>query len=187
MCDDKCMPTTALTREAKYQIILQRDDQYDGSFFFAVKTTGIYCRPSCPARRPLQKNCLFFATIQAAIVQGFRACKRCRPDEPKADRTDLILTRIDTHESSVDELAALASISQRQLRRLVQSRTGATPFQLQQAKRLSRARELLTSTQMSITDVTFDAGFSSVRQFNDIFKRTYGVSPRVLRKKLQGN
>jgi AraC family transcriptional regulator of adaptative response / DNA-3-methyladenine glycosylase II len=175
-------------RSKYYQIIQRRDERYDDKFFFAVKTTGIYCRPSCPARRPLLENCLFFPNVQATEAAGFRPCKRCKPDRPKGEPVQPILDRMMAGELSDNEsiqgLATDVGLSARHLRRLIKHRTDTTPFRLDQARHLRYAKELLITTDLSVIEVAFRSDFRSVRQFNHSFKRTYGLSPRDLRKSI---
>lgn len=131
---------TTLT-DNRYQIILRRDEHYDDVFFFAVKTTGIYCRPSCAARRPLPQNCTFFSSTKEAEAGGFRACRRCKPKEPKINGTERILNFL-SEGASRNELTTNLHLTDRHLRRLVKQATGSTPFQLEQLRRLQRDGQL---------------------------------------------
>lgn len=165
-----------------YAKILMRDEQYDDVFFFAVTSTGIYCRPTCPARRPLQKNCRFFETAQEAESNGFRACKRCRPDRPKHDIVDKVVSRL---HHTIEKPHDNSQFSERQLRRLVKYRTGKTPSQLVRMQQLARARYLLKHTDLPVVNIAFQLEFTSLRQFSHAFKKAYGISPRQMRQQLE--
>lgn len=158
---------------------------YDGIFYFGVKTTGVYCRPSCSFPSPLQKNCSFFTTIQKAKSHGYRACNHCHPDRLKNDLSLEILNKIDSgaiNDKGVHGLANSFHISERHLRRIVQDRTGSSPLQLNKIKQLDAAKLLVTQTKLPIIDIAFSTNFSSLRQFNDTFKATFKTSPREMRK-----
>ena len=164
-------------------------------FFVGVTSTGIYCRPICPAKTPKEANCRFFDTPQEAEQAGFRPCLRCRPElAPGSAPVDdaqriaqLIVQRLE--EGSLDEKAGLEEIadqfelSSRQIRRIVQKELGVPPIQLLLTRRLLLAKQLLTETTLPITEVAFASGFSSLRRFNDAFTRRYGMPPTRLRKK----
>ena len=169
-----------------YRIICARDEQYDDRFVFAVTTTGIYCRPSCPAKRPLRKNCQFFGTGKMAAAQGFRPCKRCRPDRQKDYTSAHIIAQIaelDLSDSPRSSAFAQANqLSERQLRRLIKQQTGHTLLQLMQRKRLQLAKRLLVTTDLHIVDIAFRAEFTSLRQFNRAFKKRFATSPTRLRQ-----
>jgi len=168
-----------------YTIILVRDERYDDTFFFGVTSTGIYCRPSCPARRPLQKNCQFFTTLREAENSGFRACKRCRPDRPKNIMATLLYASLslDLNIPDVRELADSFKLSERQFRRTIKRHTQATPLQIYRRQQLAYAYQLLRNTSLRIVDITYQANFKSVRQFNNLFKQYYNLSPSEIRKK----
>lgn len=171
--------------DTRYQIIQRRDERYDEVFFFAVKTTGIYCRPSCAARRPLPQNCLFFSSTQDAEKGGFRACKRCRPNEPKVNSVETILHQLKEGYDTA-ELATNFQLTDRHLRRLVKQATGTTPFRLEQLRRLQLAKNMLLRTDLPVITIAFQTDFSSVRQFNYAFKQAYGYSPRQIRHSQKG-
>jgi AraC family transcriptional regulator of adaptative response / DNA-3-methyladenine glycosylase II len=158
-----------------------------------VTSTGIYCRPSCPARTPKPENVRFFAVPAAAVAAGFRACRRCRPDRVAtrphiADDTGLVdraLTLI--AQGTVDDvgvagLAERLAVSERHLHRLLVASVGAGALALAQARRAQAARTLLEQTPLSVTDVAFASGFGSLRQFNDVMRAEYGASPSALRR-----
>jgi AraC family transcriptional regulator of adaptative response / DNA-3-methyladenine glycosylase II len=178
--------------EACYRAVKSRDRRFDGVFVTAVHTTGIYCRPSCPARTPGFANVSFFPTSAAAQGAGFRACKRCLPDAtPGSPEWDL---RADvagramrlTADGLVDRegvpgLAARLGYSPRQLGRILTAELGAGPLALARARRAQIARVLIETTGLSLADVAFAAGFASVRQFNDTIREVYAASPTELR------
>ena len=174
-----------LNKATEYRAILKRDKKYDGIFYFAPKTTRIYCRPSCSAQHPLQKKCSFFGTVEDAQLQGYQACKRCHPGRLKDGLSLEILGHIDAgaiNDQGVHGLADSLHISERHLRRIVQARTGTSPLRLNKAKRLATAKLLITQTELPIIDVAFTSEFSSLRQFNDVFKDTFNISPSEMRK-----
>jgi AraC family transcriptional regulator of adaptative response / DNA-3-methyladenine glycosylase II len=177
-----------------YKALTARDPRFDGTFFVGVTSTGIYCRPICPAKTPKQKNCRFFASAQAAEHERFRPCLRCRPElapgnAPIDDAqriAQLIVQRLE--DSGFDDIAGLEAIaaqfgrSSRQIRRIVQNELGVPPIQLILTRRLLLAKQLLTETRLPITDVAFASGFASLRRFNDAFRSRYGLAPSGLRK-----
>ena len=166
-----------------YNALTARDSRFDGVFFVGVTSTGIYCRPICPAKTPKAANCRFFDTPQEAEQAGFRPCLRCRPElAPGSAPVDdaqriaqLIVQRLE--EGQLDEKAGLEAIadqfelSSRQIRRIVQKELGVPPIQLLLTRRLLLAKQLLTETTLPITEVAFASGFSSLRRFNDAFSQ----------------
>jgi AraC family transcriptional regulator of adaptative response / DNA-3-methyladenine glycosylase II len=179
-------------REACYRAVKSRDRRFDGVFVTAVHTTGIYCRPSCPARTPGYANVSFFATAAGAQAAGFRACKRCLPDAtPGSPEWDL---RADvagramrlTADGVVDRegvpgLAGRLGYSTRQLGRILTAELGAGPLALARARRAQIARVLVETTDLGFADIAFAAGFTSVRQFNQTLREVYAASPTQLR------
>jgi AraC family transcriptional regulator of adaptative response / DNA-3-methyladenine glycosylase II len=176
----------------RYRVIQSRDRRFDGHFVTAVRSTGIYCRPSCPARTPKEANVTFFATSAAAHEAGYRACKRCLPEaapgSPQWDIRGDIAARamrliIDgvVDREGVPGLARRLGYSPRHLTRLLTAELGAGPLALARAQRAHTARALLVGTDLPIADVAFSAGFSSVRQFTDTIGEVFGMSPRDLR------
>jgi AraC family transcriptional regulator of adaptative response / DNA-3-methyladenine glycosylase II len=168
------------------------DPRLDGWVFVGVKTTGIYCRPSCPARTPKRENVRFFATAAAAQAAGFRACKRCRPDatpgSPDWDlRADLVGRAMRliadgvVDREGVGGLAARLGYTERHIHRQLMATVGAGPLALARAQRAQTARILLETTAVPITGVAFAAGFQSVRQFNATVREVFALSPRELR------
>lgn len=168
------------------------DPRFDGWVFCAVKTTGIYCRPSCPARTPKRENVAFFATAASAQRAGFRACKRCRPDatpgSPEWDlRADLVGRAMRliadgmVDRNGVSGLAQHLGYTERHLRRQLMAVVGAGPLELARAQRAQSARILIETTTLPITEVAFGAGFQSVRQFNATIQEVFALTPSELR------
>ncbi len=175
-----------------YLAVQSRDPRFDGWFVTAVTSTGIYCRPSCPARTPFRRNVRFLPTAAAAQRAGFRACKRCRPDatpgSPQWDaRADVVARAMRLigdgviDRSGVPGLAAELGYSVRQVERLLVAEVGAGPVALARAQRAQTARVLIETTALPMAEVAFAAGFASIRQFNDTVHAVFGVSPTVLR------
>ncbi|MGH8176979.1 MAG: AlkA N-terminal domain-containing protein [Steroidobacter sp.] len=172
---------------------LSRDARFDGRFFIAVTTTGIYCRPVCPAPSPKQSNVRYYPTAAAAAEAGFRPCLRCRPEAAPGTpawlgasavvrRTLRLIQDGALDEMTVDELAARVGIGPRHLHRLFTQHVGASPVCVAQTRRLHFAKRLLDETDLPITQVALAAGFGSLRRFNDTFRKTYQRAPRELRK-----
>lgn len=185
--------TIGLEPDSCYRSILARDPRFDGQFFIGVITTGIYCRPICPAKTPKQENCSFFLSAAAAQQAGFRPCLRCRPElSPHLFAyvgTGAVVTRAlraieagALDEGSVKDLAAQLGVGDRHLRQLFARYLGTSPLAVAQTRRLLFAKQLLDETSMSITDVAMAAGFASIRRFNDVIDRVYGRSPSELRR-----
>jgi AraC family transcriptional regulator, regulatory protein of adaptative response / DNA-3-methyladenine glycosylase II len=178
----------------RYKALLARDPRFDGIFFVGVTSTGIYCRPICPVKPPKEPNCRFYNSAQEAEAAGFRPCLRCRPElapgNAPVDHSQRIAHQIvqRIEEGTVDEKAALEAIagdfqlSSRQVRRIIQNELGVPPIQLLLTRRLLRAKQLLTETNLPVTEVAFASGFASVRRFNDAFSTRYGMPPSRLRK-----
>ena len=176
----------------RYRAVASRDARFDGQFVTAVHSTGIYCRPSCPARTPRTEGVTFYRTSAAAHLAGFRACKRCLPEatpgSPEWDlREDvagravrLVLDGVVEREG-VPGLAARVGYSERQLNRIMTEELGAGPKALSRAHRAQTARTLLTSSDLPVADVAFAAGFASVRQFNDTVREVFALTPTELR------
>jgi AraC family transcriptional regulator of adaptative response / DNA-3-methyladenine glycosylase II len=184
--------TPPLDAERCYRAVAGRDARFDGWFFTAVHTTGIYCRPSCPARTPLARNVSFFTTAAAAQGAGFRACRRCRPDavpgSPEWDvRADVVARAMrliadgEVERSGVPGLAARLGYSERQLNRLLLAELGVGPLALARAQRAQTARLLIETTDLPMADVAFAAGFASIRQFNDTVREVFATTPTGLR------
>lgn len=177
----------------RYRAIDARDPRFDGQFFTAVRTTGIYCRPSCPARTPKPSNVTFYETSAAAHEAGYRACKRCLPEavagtpawnvrQDVAGRAMRLINDGVINRDGVSGLAARLGYSPRQLNRILGQELGAGPLSLARAARAQTARTLLVSTSMKLADVAFAAGFSSVRQFNETIAEVFDMTPTALRR-----
>lgn len=186
------MTATALDADACYRASAGRDRRFDGQFVMAVRTTGVYCRPSCPARTPRQDNVEFFFTSAAAHQAGFRACKRCLPEavpgsptwntrEDISARAMRLIADGVVDREGVPALAARLGYSTRQLTRVLTDALGAGPLALARAQRAHNARQLLVSTPMPVSDVAFAAGFTSIRQFNDTIGEVFGMTPTAVR------
>ncbi len=178
--------------ESQYRAIGARDVRFDGQFFTAVSSTGIYCRPSCPARTPKPENVSFYLTSAAAHAAGYRACKRCLPEAtPGAPEWNLrrdvsgramrLIADGVVDREGVDGLADRLGYTARHLRRLLTDELGAGPVALARARRAQSARALLVGTDLPVTDVAFAAGFGSIRQFNDTMRDVFDVRPGDLR------
>ncbi|MFF6994430.1 DNA-3-methyladenine glycosylase 2 family protein [Streptomyces sp. NPDC008313] len=178
--------------ETRYEAVRSRDGRFDGAFFFAVETTGIYCRPSCPAVTPKRQNVRYYATAAAAQTSGFRACRRCRPDavpgsaswNVRADVVGRAMRLIGdgvVDREGVAGLAVRLGYSARQVQRQLTAEVGAGPVALARAQRAHTARVLLQTTDLPVTEIAFAAGFSSVRQFNDTVRAVYAATPSGLR------
>lgn len=186
------MTATALDQDARYRAVQSRDRRFDGMFYTGVTSTGIYCRPSCPARTPAAANVEFHPSAAAAQAAGFRACKRCVPDatpgspawDVAADVAGRAMRLVNdgvVDREGVPGLARRLGYTPRHLTRLLTRELGAGPLALARARRAQTARVLIDSTDLGFADVAFAAGFSSVRQFNDTVREVYALSPTELR------
>ena len=188
------METTAetLEQEACYRAVLTRDARFDGRFFGCVKTTGIYCRPVCPARTPRRENMFFVVTAAAAEEAGFRACLRCRPETAPdmgawrgtSNTVSRALALIEAgalDEADVDALAGRLGVGERQLRRLFRQHLGAAPVSVAQTRRVLLAKALIHETDLSMAQVAHASGFGSVRRFNETFQALYRRAPSAPR------
>nr|WP_174257522.1 DNA-3-methyladenine glycosylase 2 family protein [Phytoactinopolyspora alkaliphila] len=175
-----------------YRAVGSRDSRFDGIFYSGVTSTGIYCRPSCPARTPKRENIRFYRSAAEAQSAGFRACRRCRPDTTpgspewnvRADVTARAMRLIAdgvVDREGVHGLADRLGYSERQLHRSLVDEVGAGPLRLARSQRSHTARTLLETTTLPITEIAFAAGFASVRQFNDTMREVYGSTPTALR------
>ncbi|MFY1695768.1 MULTISPECIES: DNA-3-methyladenine glycosylase 2 family protein [unclassified Solwaraspora] len=182
--------------ERCYRAVDSRDQRFDGWFYTGVTSTGIYCRPSCPAVTPKRVNVRFFVSAAAAQQAGLRACRRCHPDatpgSPDWDlRADLVgramrLIRDGVVDrDGVSGLARRLGYTERHLNRVLTDQLGAGPLALARAQRAQTARILIERTALTVTDIAFAAGFGSVRQFNDTFRTVYGLAPTVLRGRVR--
>lgn len=183
----KQKPESESGDEDRWQAVLARDASADGTFVLGVKSTGIYCRPSCPARKPLRKNVSFFATCSAAEAAGFRPCKRCRPNvladkDAIAEKVAAACRQIETAEPPprLDDLAREAGLSPYHFHRLFKATTGVTPKAYAAAHRSERVRARLKNGA-SITEAVYDAGYGSSARFYDTADDTLGMKPRQYR------
>ena len=180
----------AIDAETCFRAYETRDERFDGRFFVAVKTTGIFCRPVCPARTPKRQNVEFHASAAAAFAAGFRPCLRCRPERaprgvgaatPGAALVARALTAIDAgalDEASLDRLAGWIGVSTRHLRRLFETHLGVAPLAVAQARRLMFARQLIEETALPLTEVAFAAGFASVRRLLQMARKQPAAAAR---------
>lgn len=171
---------------------LRRDPAYDGLFFTAVRTTGIYCRPVCPAKQPHDRNVAYHPTAASAESAGFRPCLRCRPEtapfcpawngtKSTVERALKLIAAGSLDNGSVEELAERLGVSSRHLARLFDKHIGASPMQMARTVRVQRAKRLLNDTNLSMTEIAYRAGFQSLRRFNATFQELYGRPPSSLR------
>ncbi len=183
-----------LDPEVCYRALLARDERHDGRFFVCVKTTGIFCRPVCPARPPRFENCEFVPTAAAAAEAGFRPCLRCKPeccpDTGLWQGTSATVSRglrlIEAGALDAGDVEALANrlgVGQRHLRRLFQQHVGASPIAVAQTRRILFAKQLIQHSDLSMTDVALASGFNSVRRFNETFQKLFESPPAQLRRK----
>jgi AraC family transcriptional regulator of adaptative response / DNA-3-methyladenine glycosylase II len=179
--------------DAAYQALSSRDRRFDGRLWFGVTSTGVYCRPVCPAQTPKQQNVRYFAAPAAAVSAGFRACKRCRPDSAPgsrhwdhrgdlASRALRLIAEGVVDESGVSGLAQSLHVSERHVHRTLVAEVGAGPLQLAVSRRAQTARLLVEQTDLPLAEIAFAAGFSSIRQFNDVMRREFGSPPSQLRR-----
>ena len=184
-----------LDRATCYRAVQARDPRFDGRIFTAVRTTGIYCRPICPARTPKLENVTFVASPSEAQEAGYRPCLRCRPESaPDLDgwRTSsgtvsralehIASGALDEDGRGVVDLAERLGVGERHLRRLFRTEIGVSPVAVAQTRRVLFAKQLIHETRLSMTDVALSAGFGSVRRFNETFQRLYGRPPSALRR-----
>jgi AraC family transcriptional regulator of adaptative response / DNA-3-methyladenine glycosylase II len=180
--------------EQRYQAAISKDARFDGVFFIAVTSTGIYCRPSCPAITPKREHMRFYRTAAAAQEGGFRACKRCRPDASPGSpewniRADVVGRAMRliadgvVDRDGVSGLADRLGYEQRQVRRLVTAELGAGPLAIARAQRAQTARVLTETTTLPLSEIAFAAGFTSIRQFNDTIREVFAVTPTELRER----
>jgi AraC family transcriptional regulator, regulatory protein of adaptative response / DNA-3-methyladenine glycosylase II len=183
-------------REVCYRALQSRDSRFDGLIFVGVSSTGIYCRPVCPARTAKYENCSFFGSAAAAQEAGFRPCLRCRPetapDMASWRGTSNTVSRalaliaegaLDGNGNNVDKLAERLGLGERQLRRLFLQHLGASPISVAQTRRVLFAKQLIHETRMPMTEVAMAAGFGSLRRFNETFRNLFQRPPSALRRK----
>lgn len=176
-----------------YRAVKSRDARFDGRFFTGVISTGVYCRPVCPARTPRPENVRYFECAAAAEEAGFRPCMRCRPETSpgtpawvgSSATVSRALRLIDEgflDRAGVDELSSVLGVGPRHLRRLFDAHLGASPTTVALTRRVHFARRLIDQTRLPVTEVAYSAGFSSVRRFNDAFRKVFGRSPSRIRR-----
>ena len=186
-----------LDHEACYRAISARDPRFDGRLFTGVKTTGIYCRPVCPARTPRSENVIFFPTAAAAQEAGFRPCLRCRPETApdlgawrgSSNTVFRALSLIEfgaLDEAGVGALACRVGVGERQLRRLFSRDLGASPVAVAQTRRVLLAKQLIHETDLPMIEVALASGFGSLRRFNETFQALYARPPTALRRARKG-
>ncbi len=189
-------PEEIMDREACYKVFQSHDRRFDGRIFVGVTSTGIYCRPICPARTPKFQNCRYFASAAAAQEAGFRPCLRCRPEiapelafwrgsSNTVSRALKLIAEgaLDESEAGVEAFAEKLGVGGRQLRRLFSQHLGASPIAVAQTRRVLFAKQLIHDTQLPMTEVALSAGFGSVRRFNETFAKLFGRPPSALRRK----
>lgn len=187
------MHRAALDQDACYRAAVTRDVRFDGRFFGGVTSTGIYCRPVCPARTPRRENMIFYPTAAAAEEAGFRACLRCRPETAPdmgawrgtSNTVSRALSLIEAgalDEADVETLAGRLGVGERQLRRLFRQHLGAAPVSVAQTRRVLLAKALIHETDLTMAEVALASGFGSVRRFNETFQSLYGRPPSALRR-----
>jgi len=183
-------------RNTFYRAFETHDARFDGRVFVGVTSTGIYCRPICPARCPKFENCRFFASAAAAQEAGFRPCLRCRPEiapdlafwRGTANTVSRALALIadgalDDEEADIERVAERVGVGGRQLRRLFQRHLGASPIAVAQTRRVLFAKQLLHDTRLPMAEVALASGFGSLRRFNEVFRELFGRPPSALRRK----
>ncbi len=184
-----------LDHAACYRAVCARDPRFDGKFFTCVTTTGIYCRPVCPARPPRAENIRFVPTAAAAQEAGFRPCLRCRPETAPdlgawrgaSNTVSRALAFIELgalDEGNVEALATRLGVGERQLRRLFQHHLGASPIAVAQTRRVLLAKQLIHETRLPMIDIAMASGFGSLRRFNETFLALFGKPPTALRRSI---
>lgn len=170
-----------MTEQEMWSAVQRSDANYDGLFFYAVKSTGIFCRPSCRSRPPKPENVRYFASADEAQAAGFRPCKRCRSDLLRYQPMQQIAQEI---KARLDAAATLADVglSRRRLTDIFKQEYGVTPKEYADAHRLRAAQDMLTQTDEKIIDIACQAGFSSLSSFNRFFKQQTGRTPTEYRK-----
>ncbi len=182
-----------LDADTCYRAMKAHDPRFDGRFFVAVRTTRIYCRPVCRVKTPKKENCTFYSTAAAAEASGYRPCLRCRPELAPGNASVDAVERISRaaaalieegvlSEIGVDGVAERLGVTSRHLRRVFGQEFGVTPIAFAQTQRLLLAKQLITDTSLSMTDIAFASGFQSVRRFDSLFQQRYRLSPRTLRR-----
>ncbi|MBC8015434.1 MAG: methylphosphotriester-DNA--protein-cysteine methyltransferase family protein [Sporomusaceae bacterium] len=179
----------ALTNHEKWNAVVHCDSSYDGIFIYGVKTTGIFCRPSCKSKEPLKTNVEFFDEIEQAHAYGLRPCKRCRPDliefKPILDLIEKVKHIFDTYYDDPDELSNKSKelgASQNYLSRLFRQQLNMTPVEYINKLRVGKAMQMLSNTDTTILDIALLCGFGSLSNFYEFFKKHVGLTPKEYRK-----
>lgn len=182
-----------LTVEMMWQALIRNDQNFDGVFYYSVKSTGIFCRPSCKSKVPRRENVSFFFEPHKAIAEGYRPCKRCRPDllsppaEPIREMMNQVTKILQTDYVNSDILAdlpTLVHVSPFHLQRSFKKLTGATPKEFLRAVRIEKAKELLAKGELNNTEICYAIGFQSISGFYAAFRDITGVSPREYKLKI---
>jgi AraC family transcriptional regulator of adaptative response / methylphosphotriester-DNA alkyltransferase methyltransferase len=184
---------TDLSFEEKWEAVTSCDERYDALFFYAVRSTGIFCRPSCKSRNPTRRNVMFFDTREEAVAEGFRPCKRCRPDlvdfRPLEELAERIKKVIDDcfsqRDKLTDEMKNLG-VTQNHLITTFRRKFGVTPLEYRNAVLVERIRKTLTESDESIISIALDNGFESLSAFYTFFKKQTGVAPNQYRSAAKG-
>lgn len=177
-----------LSDEVMWEAIIQCNEKYDELFIYAVKSTSICCKPSCKSRAPLRENISFYFTITLAIMNGFRPCKRCRPDLNQSNEEEIIYSSKQfieeqyRHSITLDRLAQHVGVSKYHLQRLFKRNTGVSPLEYATQLKMSDAIEQLLHTENTITEIAFHLGFKSSSHFSNLFRKHIGFSPTEYRK-----
>lgn len=177
--------------ESVYETILRRDTKYDGRYYVGIKSTGIFCRPSCRSRIPKPENVKVYGSIEEARQAGFRPCKRCRPDHPAPHGPDAEIARAVTElierryneNLTLGEMAAALNLSPFHLQRVFKRSTGATPAKQLLHTRLERSKRLLAEEDLPIAEIAAAVGFRSPSHFSYVFQKTVGCGPMEYREK----
>src|SRR5262245_30352035 len=186
-------PAMELDRESCYRAVKARDRRFDGRFLTGVLSTGVFCRPTCPARTPKLEHCVFFPTAAAAYSAGYRPCLRCRPEispgvpawngtVATVSRALRLIAEEGPEAANLEALASRLGVVGRHLRRLFRRHGGAAPVTVLQLQRVFLAKQLITESRLPLTQVALGAGFGSVRRFNAVMQKTFGRPPRELRR-----
>ncbi len=182
----------ALSEEEKWQAFVRSDKNYDGRYYVAVRTTGIFCRPSCTARTPLKRNVAFYDTREEAITHGYRPCKRCRPDlilyrpaEEAAELCRKLLEREYQNPAPMGEVLAELNISLGHIGAIFKQQYGVAPITYRNRLRVEAAQRMLRETKRSVTEIAGECGFSSLAPFYEAFKRQTGTTPQQYRAGLR--
>jgi len=187
-------PRVSLSIEECERARIARDPAYDGRFFIGVRTTRVYCRPVCPVRPPKPENVRFYPSAAAAEAAGFRPCLRCRPETAPfspawkgslatVERAVRLIEQGALDDSDVETLAARLGVGARHLARLFAKHLGASPLQVAQTARVQRAKRLIDSTDLTMSEIALRAGFASLRRFNAVFAAVYRKPPSEIRRR----